>query len=116
MLTEEDKVDLASGVKDLVIFLNENGFVTTDSGDGTGELECSCSFPMIAFDTCCDDPKFMLSFADRLMEFLENHGVEFSDDIDGPSIQAIYNPADGLVTVMLYNVLSKDVEMISTSH
>lgn len=118
-LDEGVVTSLSPGVRDLVILLNELGFRTCDSGDGSNYahgMGCAVPFPMIAIET---DRSNLCSEADRLMHVLEERGVSFepktqeagedSPEAQFPHIDATYSPQDGHAVIVLYNVLSRDL-------
>jgi hypothetical protein len=124
--------ELSPGVKSLVVWLNEHGFETCDSGDGTNHaagMGCAVPFPMIAISV---EPSKLQLEADRLHKLLTEHGVDFtpreqpdhrdhapihsvdqceacSVDANYPQIAASYDPNDGSAVIVLYNILSSDV-------
>lgn len=119
-LDEEVAKSLSPGVRDLVILLNELGFNTCDSGDGTNYahgMGCGVPFPMVAIRV---DRDKLCSEADRLMGELEKRGVSFepkmqecdenSLEAQFPQIQASYNPQDKEGLIVLFNVLSRDLQ------
>jgi hypothetical protein len=112
-LTQEIIDGLDDGVRDLVVWLNEQGFETTDSGDGSkyGEMEGAMDCPMVAIVTTDD---YLVHDADKLLALLENQGVDFPQDIvEGlPAIQATYNPIDQTGIILLTDILSKDLKSL----
>lgn len=119
MLPKEVIESLAPGVKDLVIWLNEQGFNTCDSGDGSRNLHgkgSSLPYPAVVILSA---PEKLLEDARRLRRALAGRGVRFSgssrgsggspnEDESWPIIQASYDPEGDVCLVVLYNVLSKD--------
>jgi len=111
---------LSPGIKELVLWLNEQGFETTDSGDGTNAaagMECAVEYPMVVM--VVDKPGRLVDEAQRLYKALRGRGIQFdhakrgytSDDtICWPQIQASYDPADGTAVILLSNVTSKDLK------
>ena len=94
---------LSPGVRDLVVLLNANGFETCDSGDGSNHaagMEGAFEGPMVAIST---SPERMVYDAHRLLRFL--HGL-----IEGPKIEASYDPADEIAIILLTWELTKDID------
>lgn len=113
---------LSPGIRDLVLLLNAQGFQTVDSGDGSnhGKMGCAPPFPMVAILTT---PASMVGDATDIHRFLKKRGVkltppaprcgraemDFNEDMKFPQVQAQYDPEDGIATITIFNVLSKDV-------
>ena len=105
--------ELDPGIRKTVLWLRSLGYETTDSGDGktkpTGGDECALTFPHVVIRV---RPYQLQPVADGLMEMLRfHHGVEVtpmtpeaSASAPTPTIEASYNPADGIAIVMLYGV------------
>ena len=75
-----DYSELAPGIKETVRLFRENGFETTDSGDGashTGDHaeDCDCEMPY-ANVAIVVDPGELAAEADRLAGLLEQLGVQ----------------------------------------
>lgn len=91
--------ELDSGIRDTVRFLRENGFNTTDSGDGTKtDMECAIKEPHV-FMTCAKEE--LIDEADRLYKLIidtKTEGYVFD-------IQANYNPGDGVGIIMFFGVV-----------
>jgi len=120
-LSQEVIDGLSPGIRDLVIMLNEAGFETTDSGDGSNHAQgmaCAPEHPMVAILV---RPEGMVSESRRLKSLIEQHGLNFEEarkvqdcadgsfDIGWPDIQASYSPVDDVAVLVLLNVTSKDV-------
>ena len=113
---------LAPGVKELVVWLNAQGFPTCDSGDGSNfknDMACGVPFPMVAINS---DPRTLIADAGALYDALRARGVPFDleargytcdppEEANWPQIEATYDPADGHAIIMLINVLSKDAKL-----
>jgi hypothetical protein len=120
---DQDVIDqLSPGVRDLVLWLNEQGFETTDSGDGSNfeeGMECATPHPMVVI--VVEPPTLVVPMADRLCMLLEERGISFKVPAHGcedppgeftwPQIQGNYDPNDGMAFIILANVLSKDLEV-----
>lgn len=110
--------DLSPKVKDLVVWLNRNGFQTCGSGDGSNYMagkECALEQPMIAMQV---SPLKLAEETMRLYLMLREQGVSFDEpDLPGtdavvwPYLQASYNPHDGVGLIVLFNVTSDMVRM-----
>jgi len=76
------------------------GFHTMDSGDGSNHaagMECAVPFRMV-FVGC--RPSELAAEADRLAEWVTSYGLDWP----AFSIQASYNPADGVAGIILGEV------------
>lgn len=109
MLLSKEVIDgLSPGVRDLVVYLNnELEYPTTDSGDGSNHaagMECAPPFPMVAMDVSDRD---QVIAAKRLESWLYLEGVRFRPtDDDGPRIEVNYSPHDDISILLLINVTS----------
>lgn len=102
---------LCPGIRRTVEWLNENGFKTTDSGDGVSNegMDCALEFPNV-FMVC--DPKNLVAEADRLRGLLEAKDIFVGPlsppgEVDPPHIEACYDPSDGIGILGLTNVDDK---------
>jgi hypothetical protein len=105
-LTEEQFNALDPGIRRTVKWLRENGFETTDSGDGSkaATMECALNYPNVAIRI--DDPDALQFEADRLYELLSGRDIDLAPqgtDCE-PYIQATYDPADGSAILLLMYV------------
>lgn len=102
-LLEGELDDLDEGIRKTVEWLREQGFETTDSGDGSkaATMECTLDHPNVAIRI--DDPDKLQFEADRLMGLLEEKCVDVAPQgMEGePYIQATYDPADGSAIILL---------------
>lgn len=72
--------ELDSGIRATVRWLNENGFRTTDSGDGRSKyangdecaMDCAMPFPNVAILT---NPSDLATECERLSELLRERGI-----------------------------------------
>ena len=98
-----DLSTLAPGIRRTVVWLRELGFHTCDSGDGksNSEMDCAMDIPHVHM-TCPADE--VTEVADDLFETIRGQGVTVGGDLEGPSIQATYNPVDRIAVVSLFNV------------
>lgn len=100
---------LNPGIRKTVAFLNENRFMTCDSGDGkTHDYDCDLS---VAYVHMMCDKDNLIGEADRLFRLLACNGVDFSGpsfsnegDIVGPQIDASYSPNSGSPSISLFGV------------
>lgn len=104
--------ELDPGIRDLVWFLRDNEFDTTDSGDGYSKADangvmpdCSIAAPHVFMIVDADK---MVEEAHRLFSIME----ELVDMNDGPSIEVSYSPQDGQAVLQLWHVLSEDIPNI----
>ena len=104
-LAEIDYATIDEGVRDVVRWLNEYGFPTTDSGDGTKDMACALDEPMVAITA---SPGDMVLVADRLRGMLDDIGIECvpvaAQPLPMPQIQASYDPTSGIATVVILNL------------
>jgi len=120
-LSDEETAKLSPGVRDLVVWLNEQGFVTCDSGDGSNYemgMGCAVPEPMIVIEV---NMFHIAGTANQLHHLLNQHGVDFTpkyfDDSgdkrahDWPTIHASYDPEDRHAVIILLNVTSGMVDM-----
>ncbi len=106
---------LSPGIRKLVRQLNEWGFDTTDSGDGTNFeecMECAVSWPMIVImiDREKKDP---FEETDRLAKLLWDAGVKLGTDRvpEYPrTVQLTYSPLDRNCIVTVDNILDSDLK------
>ena len=101
--------ELDPGIRALVVWLNEMGYRTCDSGDGGkyGKMEGAMPFPNVAMTST---PARMIEDAQLLRTLLIQRGVAFGGRGDSsPQIQANYDPQDMVAAIMLFNVLSTDL-------
>lgn len=96
------------GVRNLVRWLNEKGYATTDSGDGVTKPadgdEGAETHPHVYIQTSRAQ---LLDTADRLKSDLASVGVhvdQMGPDMSSPSIQATYDPGNVSSAIMLYGV------------
>lgn len=107
-LSEVVVAGLSPGVRDLVVWLNEQGFWTSDSGDGSNHaagMEGAFPYPSVVMFVRLED---LIPEARRLYECLKSRGVQFegfeqepTDENPHPEIQAIFNPADEIHNLIL---------------
>jgi len=90
-MDEATKNALAPGIKDLVIELNELGYTTTDSGDGSNlakGMTCGLHFRHV-FGLVDDDADIRV-FAAALQKRYPRAHVEVSHRPGGPTLWALY--------------------------
>jgi hypothetical protein len=98
-----DYSEICEGVRELVRWLNDHGFETTDSGDGSHHaagMEGAMPCPMVAMVVDQPDRK-LVDEADRLFALVGDRGIHC------PHIQASYDPCDGSGILLLTNVTSE---------
>ena len=88
-----DYTTLDPGIRAVVKLLNDNGFTTTDSGDGKTktDMECALPFPNVVV---ASTPETMVADADAVVHVLKRAGVVFALDAEGagPCVEATYIP------------------------
>ena len=115
-MTEEELAEVSPGVRALVKWLNDQMFITCDSGDGSNYEEgmgCALPIPMIAIQS---NPNDIWYSSRRLLRLLRERGVNFDrpewgcnsgDEIPTfPQITASYDPNDDSALILLSNVTS----------
>lgn len=103
-------INLNPGIRKTVQWLNENGFKTTDSGDGeTHDFECDLDFPYVHIET---SPEEMVDDALRLAGLLESKGVKFRTlhpENPGPTMQVTWVPREQAI-ISVFNVKDADLD------
>lgn len=94
--TEYEMEEICPGIAEVVNLLNAEGFVTTDSGDGShlkDGMECAWDVPMVV---CLETigPGFGIR-AKQLLYILRENGYE-------AQVEATYSPNDGIATIIAY--------------
>lgn len=106
--------DMDPGIRQTVRWLNNNGFITTDSGDGKTKYAdgeepcCAMPFPNVAIQT---KPEALAADCDRLADLLREKGVQVKPmGEEGPeetglvNFQGFYDPT--VSTTEAYIVLT----------
>lgn len=98
--------EINPGIRKTVEWLTAQGFITTDSGDGsTGDFACDLPCPYVHMLVA---PALLVSETDRLVQLLAARGVKvqpMDEACSVPVIEGSYNPGDGIgATISLYNV------------
>jgi len=112
--SEEFYESLSPGIRKLVRKLNEWGFDTTDSGDGTNYkegMECAVPYPMVVIllDREKRDP---FEETDRLTKLLTDAGVEIGSERVPEYlrwVQLTYSSVDRNCIVTVDNILDSDL-------
>ena len=112
---EYDELD--KGIRDTVMWLRENGFDTTDSGDGVSkateqpDMTFVMEYPHVAMKV---EPSRMYAEADRLWDLLTDTGIDVfaTTEVDGQempvvSVEATYFPASQSALILLTGVNDK---------
>ena len=101
MTREIDYSLLNPGIRMLVQFLNEQGFETTDSGDGKTNvesgMECAMDVPNVHMIVRPADR--IVHESRRLYDVMKDHGIALGplgEDGIGPTIEASYSPVDNI--------------------
>lgn len=96
------------GIVKVVQLLNDNGFTTTDSGDGeTHDFECDRSYGYVVVIT---QPESLISESNRLTTLLRDNGVKLAPlgpEENLPYIQANYSPVDGYSFIEVIYITDK---------
>ena len=98
---------LTPGIRKTVLWLRENGFETTDSGDGITNveagMECALDIPHVIMTVT---PLTLVTRARDLCLLVEKRGIEVRPGM----IQSSYDPADGSAVLALYGISDGDLE------
>ena len=107
-----DYSEIDPGVRRLVRWLNERGYETCDSGDGSKAPEMECAFA-VANVTIEAHPASLANCADMLRHDLGRLGIAIvpmgSEGEDTRCIQAGYCPATGRAWIDLFGVSDADL-------
>lgn len=112
MLTQEIIGGLDLGIRELVVLLNDAGFVTCDSGDGyskfktRGREEGELDYPHVFIQ--CSRSEFFTQL-DEVARFLVSLGIslEHDDTVERPPfVQGTANPNDECCLIEVGNILS----------
>lgn len=99
--------ELDPGIREVVRFLNEAGFTTTDSGDGVTkppDEDCVIPVPNVHIPV---PATVAVAESHKVMQLLEGCGVMFDPthpDDPEPSIQLTYSPTDETAIVSVYGL------------
>jgi hypothetical protein len=85
-----DYSELDDGIRDVVVRLNEQGFQTTDSGDGSKHDKMEGALPFLHVFCVVDEIDLLLLEADRMFRLWPDWIVEAS-----------YSPNDGVGVLLL---------------
>ena len=86
-------------MRETVVWLNEIGFRTTDSGDGVGNAGMGCEIPRAHVFIQLDDGASLVEESHRLMRRAQGRWPGIRVSIEGS-----YSPTDGLGVLMLWDV------------
>jgi len=96
---------LNEGIRGTVRWLTENGFKTTDSGDGqTRDYECDQDKPYVHMLAI---PEYLVEETDRLVALLALRGIKvhaWDGECNVPCVESHYDPIDGFAVITLWNV------------
>ncbi len=94
------------GIAETLEWLNENGYRTTDSGDGkTHDFECDQPVPYVHMIVA---PELLVQETRRLVSLLAARGIALKamdETGKSPTVEASYLPIPGIATISLWNVL-----------
>lgn len=107
-------MNLNPGIVKVVEFLNDNNFVTVDSGDGcTHDHECDREYAYVVIQV---SPEDAIDESNRLLRLLRAHNIEcgpllgFTENVDQrPFIQVTYSPIDNLAFIDLQYLTDADL-------
>lgn len=118
-LFEKEGIDLNSGggisdgVRKLVLHLFLNGFLPTDSGDGSHYeegMECAVPYAMIGMSVSYE---YGRDEAKRLLDLIHSWGICTDPMVEGSaSVQVMYNPEDDHTVLALFNAVSADMKNV----
>ena len=108
-----DYTKIAKGVRKLVQLLNENGFATTDSGDGSHckeGMDCAVPHPMVVVGLNAAEEN-LVQESMRLFTLLVSNGLSPARfQVDGQTvIQTTYSPIDGLAFIVISHIGDDDL-------
>ncbi len=86
---------LCPGIQKAVEFLNMEGFLTTDSGDGSHwheGMDCAMKDPMVAIDVAKEQ---LIIESERLHDILRAENIR-------ATVEASYSPLDGHAVIVAY--------------
>ncbi len=114
MIDAETLESISPGVRKLVVWLNDQGFKTTDSGDGTNYKEgmsCALPFPMVAIE--CADAYSAIGQATKLHLLVSEMGVCFGEGDPPKSLDMSWSPVDAASVIVLTNITDADLVDLS---
>jgi hypothetical protein len=105
---EDFYAQLAPGIRATVRLLRREGYETTDSGDGTTNIqagmECAMDVPMIAIEV--ERAEQLPGVTRELHKLLIDHGIQ--EKPDKWSIQGTYSPVDKKSIITVWGI--KDID------
>lgn len=114
MMSYGEYYELDKGIRDTVMWLRAEGFITTDSGDGVSkateqpDMAGVCEFPHVAMRV---EPDMLHSEADRLWDLLMDTGIDVfaTTEVEGQempvvNVEATYFPASQSALILLTGV------------
>ena len=99
------------GIIKFVKLLNDNGFITCDSGDGeTHDFECDRDIPYVVIKSSPDN---LVQESHRLLDLLKSLSIDVQQcNVDSlPAIQASYDPINRLAFIDVTNVSDKNLKL-----
>lgn len=113
-MSEINYDNISKNVRNLVRLFNDNGFHTTDSGDGSHYqegMEGAIPYPMIAIKL---EAHAFNAVKDsyRLQKLLIDNGLSISKLMhdDEPTIQLNFSPVCGLALLIVSHITDKDID------
>jgi hypothetical protein len=92
-----DYEQLDPGIRKVVRWMRENGFETTDSGDGETKTDMDCAFDMPNVAVHCTRADLFIE-ADRLADMIRTHLPRVYQEVH---IEASYDPMDRSCVLLL---------------
>lgn len=93
------------GVREVVRRLRDEGFDTTDSGDGVANVEAGMEGALPIPHVVMVIPTHeVVSGAERLLELVRSWGVPIGG-ASGALVESTYSPVDGVVLLTLFGVV-----------
>lgn len=128
-MEEIDYEKLDPGIRKLVKLLRDNGFDTTDSGDGISKFtdfpdSCAESMPNVYIQTTSD---ILLSECNRLVNLLKQHvksgtleetfiHPDLGQEVSRVAIEATYLPMEEVSVLGVHGIADIDLIDLSTSN
>lgn len=106
-----DDLDLSTltpGIREVVRLLRQNGFKTTDSGDGVTNvangMEGAMTVPHVVMRI---EPDEIIAEARRLQSLIDPYCTE--EGASGPFIEASFSPRDNIAVLVLFELSDADL-------
>lgn len=107
MISSDFYSKLNPGIRDVVRLLRENGFITTDSGDGVTNVQAGMEGALkIPHVVCRTGEDFIIMEANRMFDLLKSKGI----DVGPGQIESVYCPLQKIVTITLWGITNTDLK------